>query len=62
MASQPHLCLSWYEFFNFQQSFVVFECVQFSSKTRLRDEKAHHKLALHSEFVALFDFQRISDL
>ena len=27
---------------------------QFCSKTRLGDEIAHHKLALHSEFMALF--------
>ena len=26
----------------------------FCSKTRLGDEKAYHKLALHSEFIALF--------
>ena len=29
--------------------------VQFGPKTRFRDEIAHHKIALHSEFIALFD-------
>ena len=40
---------------------------QSGSKTRLRDEIAHHKLALNSEFMARFGLdplvqsQRISD-
>ena len=54
--------------FNILSLFSNVATAQVGSKTRLRDEIAHHKLALHSEFMALYgldplvQIQRISDL